>query len=39
MSTDVGVFSLSTPGLRGASFGIPAVDSFVQDYSERPLFA
>jgi hypothetical protein len=32
-STEDGTFSMSTPGVRGAITGIPAVDSFIQRYS------
>ena len=35
MTTDDGTFSLSTPGLRGATFGIPEVDAVVAAYSVR----
>lgn len=38
-STEDGTYSLSTPGLRGASFGIPEVDATVQDYSLRAPIA
>lgn len=38
-STEDGTFSLSTPGVRGARFGIPVVDSFVQAYNLEPSIA
>jgi hypothetical protein len=34
-STEDGTFSLSTPGMRGASFGIPEVDAVVGEYNLR----
>lgn len=34
-STEDGTYSLSTPGMRGASFGIPEVDATVAEYSMR----
>jgi hypothetical protein len=34
-STEDGTYSLATPGMRGASFGIPEVDAAVQEYSLR----
>jgi hypothetical protein len=34
-STEDGTYSLATPGMRGASFGIPEVDATVQEYSLR----
>lgn len=33
IDTDASTYTVSTPGLRGQSFGIPEVDSFVNDYA------
>lgn len=35
MSTDMGVISLATAGMRGAVFGLPEVDSALVRYNER----
>jgi hypothetical protein len=35
MSTEDGTYILSTPGLRGAIWGVPVADSFAAQYSQR----
>lgn len=38
-TTPDGTFTLSTPGLRGAVFGIPEVDAAINAYDERAMVA
>ena len=39
VDTDAGAYVMSTPGMRGQSFGIPEVDSFIADYNFRLGFS
>ena len=39
MSTEDGTYVLSTPGMRGAIWGVPVADSFAAQYSQRACIA